>query len=134
MSSNDLVSSVGRHTIPFEILAGYVQPIKRPVDVHATKEEIEEFTREGYLVRERLFQGEELEKLRTAVDQLEERQKNVDEFGQLFSTSSTYGGLFLRRLADKDQRFMDLIHDQRLLSVARAMMGPQLMASTMATA
>jgi ectoine hydroxylase-related dioxygenase (phytanoyl-CoA dioxygenase family) len=132
MSSTDPVSTAGHHTISFEILAGYPETIKRPVDVHATKEEIEGFTREGYIVRERLFQGGELERLRAAVDQLEERQKNVDEFGQLFSTSSTYGGLFLRRLADKDQRFMDLIHDQRLLSVARAMMGPQLMASTMA--
>jgi ectoine hydroxylase-related dioxygenase (phytanoyl-CoA dioxygenase family) len=132
MSMNKPVSAAGYHTISYEILAGHPETLKRPVDVYATKEEIEGFTRDGYLIRERLFQGEELETLRAAVDELEEQQQNVNEFGQLFSTSSTYGGLFLRRLADKDQRFMDLIYDQRLLSVARAMMGPQLMASTMA--
>ena len=43
------------------------------VDVHATSEELQTFTETGYLIREGLFQGEALEKLRDALDRLEER-------------------------------------------------------------
>jgi ectoine hydroxylase-related dioxygenase (phytanoyl-CoA dioxygenase family) len=104
----------------------------REVDVFATSEEIQQFSQSGYLVREKLFQKEALERLRNALHRLEEKERNKSEFGQQFSTNSTYGGLYLRRLPDKEQEFLDLVYEPSLLSVARAMMGPQLMVSTMA--
>jgi ectoine hydroxylase-related dioxygenase (phytanoyl-CoA dioxygenase family) len=132
LSNEDSMNNAGHFSIPYEILSQQPEKVIRNVNVQATREEIQQFSKEGYLVREQLFQGEELEKLRNALGKLEQEQRSVSEFGQLFSTNSTYGGLFLRRLPDKEQEFLDLVYDQRLLSVARAMMGPQLMVSTMA--
>ena len=44
------------------------------IDVHATPEELQTLAERGYLVREGLFEGEALEKLRDALEGLEERE------------------------------------------------------------
>lgn len=57
----------------------------RVVDVHASTEQIRALEEEGYLVRERLVQGETLEQLRRAADEVEagelERRKPVEGGG-----------------------------------------------------
>lgn len=95
---------------------------RRSVHVLATPEEIQQLVRDGYLVRERLFSSEQVELLRAALDEVAERelaQKNE------VSTGRRFGGLFLRHLMDKHQAFLDLLKFQPTLSVARAVLGPQ---------
>jgi ectoine hydroxylase-related dioxygenase (phytanoyl-CoA dioxygenase family) len=95
----------------------------RAVEVHASPEEINAFARDGYLVRERLFHGEQLERGAEALDAIvavESRDPGAER-----GTSRSFGGLFLRHLMDKHQDFLDLLRYQPLLSVARAMLGPQ---------
>lgn len=92
------------------------------VEVYATREEITAFTERGYLVRERLFTPEQVERLRAALDEVAAR-----ELGEIeISRSRRFGGLFLRHLMDKHPTFLELFRFPPTLSVARAMLGPQI--------
>ena len=56
-----------RHTLHFDIVGGSGEHAARDVEVYATREEIEQLATQGYLLRERLFPQEEVERLREAV-------------------------------------------------------------------
>ena len=89
------------------------------IDVCASPEELRQFDREGYLVREGLFTGEDLKALQDALDRLEER-----ESGAFRDTGKRSWGRIPRHLMDKDPVFLDLLKFPPVLSIARAMMGP----------
>jgi len=93
----------------------------RDVTVHASREEIAHFGAQGYLVRERLFSPEQTQRLKAALDEVAERE--VGAVG--ISTGRSFGGLFLRHLMDKHPAFLELFDFPPLLSIARAMLGPQ---------
>lgn len=92
----------------------------RPVEVRATADELRAFTADGYLVRERLFAGDQLARLRAATDEVAAAEHKEGTSG-----SRRFGGLFLRHLMDKHPAFLELLAFQPLLSVARAQLGPQ---------
>lgn len=91
------------------------------VEVHATSEELQSFAVTGYLIREKLFHGESLQKLRDALDRLEDRESEKRSSAM---TSKNGWGFIPRHLMDKDEVFLDLLKFQPILSIARAMMGP----------
>ena len=91
------------------------------IDVHATPEELETFAKRGYLVREGLFQGEGLEKLRDALERLEAREWEKRDNA---IAGKRGWGFIPRHLMDKDEVFLELLKFQPTLSIARAMMGP----------
>ena len=94
----------------------------RTVDVFASPEEIKRLTRDGYLVRERLFSPEQTALLRQALDDVAAREI---EGGIGVSKERRFGGLFLRHLMDKHPAFLELFRFAPTLSVARAVLGPQ---------
>ena len=65
------------HTIQYAVLNNHNPDTETgggwEVEVHAEPEELRAFARSGYLVREGLFEGEALQRLRDALDRLEER-------------------------------------------------------------
>lgn len=91
------------------------------LDVHATPEELHTFAEIGYLVREGLFQGDSLKKLRDALDSLEEREAEKRDAAM---AGKRGWGFIPRHLMDKDETFLQLLKFQPILSIARAMMGP----------
>jgi ectoine hydroxylase-related dioxygenase (phytanoyl-CoA dioxygenase family) len=113
------------HKIVYEILNMKPDEQPREINVLATTEEINHLVDHGYLIKEGVFAGEALEQLRDALDRLEERE--IQEVG--INTSKNFGGLFLRYLMDKDQAFLNFLKFQPFLSIARALMGPQLQMS-----
>lgn len=116
------------HTLTYRLLNHDLKDPVRPVEVHATPEEIRSFAEAGYLVRERLFQGELLERLRAALDEVAAAESSPTAsmgMGEGMNTSRRFGGLFLRHLMDKHPAFLDLLKFPPLLSVARALLGPQ---------
>lgn len=119
-------SNLGEHTITYRILNHDLKYPERRVEVKATKKEVDQFSRAGYLVRERMFQGEMLEQLRTALDELVAREREVKGPGEGFSTGRRYGGLFLRHLHEKHPLFLSLMQFPPIVSVAQAMLGPQI--------
>jgi len=92
----------------------------RDVAVHATPEELAAFDREGYLLRERLFQGEALAALQDATDRLFESEVDISKR----KVSERSWGSVLRYLEYKDPIFLELIQHEHILSISRAMMGP----------
>ena len=111
------------YTLHYHINSQYLSSTERSVEVHATPQEIRQFAEQGYLIRERLFQGAELDTLRTALDELESEEMVRSDTGGIH-TMGGFGGLFIRHLMDKHVVFRDMLKFEPLLSVARAMLGP----------
>jgi len=112
---------IQKHTIAYRVLRHNLENPEKTVEVWASPDEVRFLVEEGYLVRPGLIQGEELGRLRDALDEVEadERRRGAKE-----GTSRAFGGLFLRYLEDKHTAFRDMITYQPTLSVARAVLGP----------
>lgn len=94
----------------------------RTFDVHAAPEQIAHLEQEGYLVRERLVTGDLLQTLRDAADGVEAEALKTTRPGE----AGGFGGLFVRGLIDRHPAFLEtLLKFDPLLSVARAVLGPQ---------
>ncbi len=96
----------------------------RPVTVDASPQEVEHFVHDGFLVRERLFEAH-LERLRSALDEVV-----ATEYGELgrrsaVQSSRQYGGLYVWHLMNKHPTFLELLSCQPIISVIRAVLGPQ---------
>jgi ectoine hydroxylase-related dioxygenase (phytanoyl-CoA dioxygenase family) len=115
----------GQYRISYEIMNHHMQDPVREVEVYATPEEIRQLVEEGYLVRERLFQGESLQRLRAALDEVAEAERSKLGQGEGASSSRQFGGLFLRHLLDKHPTLLEFLNFPPTLSVARAVLGPQ---------
>jgi ectoine hydroxylase-related dioxygenase (phytanoyl-CoA dioxygenase family) len=116
------IEALPRHTVRYRILNQHWRDTDRSVEVCASPEEIHRLVEEGYLLRERLIRGEALERLRSALDEVAERERR--EQGARVSGSRAFGGLFLRHLLDKHPAFLELLKFEPTLSVARAVLGP----------
>ena len=116
----DKYDSYAHHTISYRILVNNEgQDRERSFDVWASRGEIEEFAKDGYLVREALIQGEPLERLRRALDEVEEAEFETADGSRLRGKD-----WIPRHLFDKHADFHMLINFEPLLSVARAVLGP----------
>jgi hypothetical protein len=92
----------------------------RPVRVHASPEEIDMFVEQGFLLRQGMFSDEVLNRMRAAVDRLEAAERDHPQGEHIPSN-----GFYLRYLRDKDEVFRDLMLFEPPLSIARAVLGPQ---------
>ena len=111
-----------RHKISYEVLNRHeTLHTSTEFEVHATPEELQEFATSGYLVRERLFQGEALTRLQDALGSLEAAEWDRHRKNPPKDRS---WGIILRHLMDKDSVFLELLKYEPVLSVCRAMMGP----------
>ncbi len=94
----------------------------RDITVHAARHEIADLIENGYVVRERLFTGDELDSLRQAADEIEARYLESGKPGQ----GKGFGGLFVRNIVDEHPTIENLLlRSPALVSVARAVLGPQ---------
>ncbi|HEV2473243.1 MAG TPA: phytanoyl-CoA dioxygenase family protein [Chthonomonadales bacterium] len=91
----------------------------RTVEVLASRQEIEQFVREGYLVRTRLIPGHEIDRLRSALEEVAAADDQPEIGG-----GRAFGGIFLRHLMDKHPVFLELLNFAPAVSVARAVFGP----------
>lgn len=68
---------MGVHTLHYEILNVH-NPGENgqhwEIDVLATPEELQAFAEKGYLIRQKLFEGQALQRLRNALDRLEDQE------------------------------------------------------------
>jgi hypothetical protein len=104
------------HSISYRIQNGS----SRAVSVDATPSELQRLKVDGYLVRQRLVRGRLLDDLRAACDELERERL---PFARIHDPS--FGGLFIRNVIDLHPAFHQLLDFNPLLSVARALLGPQ---------
>ncbi len=97
----------------------------RTIEVYATPDELRDLQEQGFLIRERLFDAEQVARMRAALDEVAEQERQNGNAG---SVSSRFGGLFIRHLYDKHPVFLDLLNYPPLVSVARAMLGAMVQA------
>ncbi len=109
----------GRHKISYRTRDSHRGFPQREVDVFATTEEIDEFVRDGYLVRESLIPQTEIERLRVALDEAVAADKHLETQG-----GRAFGGIFIRHLMDKHPAFLEFLKFQPTFSIARALFGP----------
>jgi len=108
--------------ISYEICHNQVGSVPpRQYQVQATEAQIQELTERGFFVRERLIQGELLEKLRQASDEVEAEALQNRRPG----SGGGFSGLFVRDILDRHPYFLELLKFEPTLSVARAVLGPQ---------
>jgi hypothetical protein len=72
-------------------------------------------------VRESLLPPNEIEKLRAALDECVANEAKPERGGQ-----KSFGGIFLRHLADKHEAFLELVDFAPVTSIARALFGPMI--------
>lgn len=111
-----------RHIIPYRIRNHDLKDPSRPVEVHASREAIARLARDGYLAVPGMLSPDQVERLRAAVDEVAAAERGTTA---RLSTSSRFGGLFLRHLMDKHEAFLELLRFQPILSIVRAVLGPQ---------
>ncbi len=109
----------GRHTINYRIRDGHRGFPARVVEVLASEDEIEQFARDGYLVRENLTPEDEILRLRNALEETLIVENDLENGG-----GRAFGGTFIRHLMDKHPVFLEFIDFQPTVSVCRALMGP----------
>lgn len=115
------IDALPRHTISYKIMTNLAdEDTERSFQVYASPEEIEQFGKQGYLVRKGLFSDEQLQRYRDALDEVEAAEVTKEPIGR----SGNFGGWFPRYLFDKHEAFHDLIDFAPFVSVAQAMLGP----------
>ncbi|MEM7134254.1 MAG: phytanoyl-CoA dioxygenase family protein [Chloroflexota bacterium] len=115
------IDALPRHTISYKIMTNAAnEDTERTIDVYASPEEIEQFSTQGYLIRQGLFSEQQLQQFRDALDEIEAREVTQENIGR----SGNFGGWFPRYLFDKHEAFHELIDFDPFVSVAKAMLGP----------
>lgn len=117
---------MNQHNIQYEVLNSHNTNNNETgrlwdINVQATAAELQDFAKNGVLIRESLFHGIELQKLQEALDRLEEEESTSRDRAK---RGKEGWGFIPRHLMDKDQAFLALLKFQPLLSIAQAMMGP----------
>jgi len=104
----------------FTVLNDHPGEFQRTIEVEATEVQLKHLEVEGYLVREQLIPDDLLARLRAAADEIESRHLPTANI-----RSRAFGGLFVRNILDEHEAFHELLDFAPLISVARAMLGPQ---------
>lgn len=110
-----------RHMVHYRLLDAKQGFPKRRVTVHASPTEIQSLVKDGFLVRRRLLPSFDVKRFRSALSDvlIVERKK------QHSNVDGCFGSPYLRHLVDKHKVFVDLFRLQSTLSIARAVLGPQ---------
>ncbi len=109
-----------RHSIEYQVLDSHRGTPTRQIEVLAGEDEIQNLLRDGFLVRERIIEGEHLQRLRDALDEVMATDERIE------TGRETFSGSYARFLHDKHPAFLELHDFAPALSVARAVLGPVL--------
>ncbi|HXM58085.1 MAG TPA: phytanoyl-CoA dioxygenase family protein [Candidatus Dormibacteraeota bacterium] len=92
----------------------------RPVHVEASRQDLDRIVESGFLLTSDWFPRDLLDRMAAAIDRL-----TTDEQDHPSGEHIPGNGFYLRHLMDKDPAFLELLHFQPTLSIARALLGPQ---------
>jgi phytanoyl-CoA dioxygenase PhyH len=113
-------TSRSRHVIEYRILDTKRGLPQRRVAVHATAGEIKHLAEDGFLVLSGLLSKGQVSQFRRALAEVLQREAK----GQP-TTDGCFGSPYLRHLIDKHALFLKLFKLRSTLSIARAVLGPQ---------
>jgi hypothetical protein len=110
-----------RHLMRYRILDTKRGIPKRAFTVHASPDEIRDLVENGFLIRPKLINASGVNQLRAALSGVlnSEERKGRDP------RDGCFGSPYLRHLLDKHDAFLRLFKLQHTLSIAKAVLGPQ---------
>lgn len=109
------------HKINYKIINYNLPDPYVPVDVYATDAELASLSDSGFIHKRAMFDCKAVDQLRAAVDELVQvEMENPDR--EYYPGN----GIFIRYLIDKHPAFREFLKFEPILSVARAMLGPQI--------
>lgn len=108
-----------KHLLRYKVLDPRRDYPRYEIPVDATEEELRHLVEQGFLVREGFFTPQQLEDMRVALARIAEAEQDYGDGG-------CFGGQYLRFLMDKDPVFLNLFRFQPTLSIAQAVLGPQI--------
>ncbi len=111
---------LGSYEINYDVNNRFTGYPKHKIKVRATREEIDDFVREGFLMRRNFVPQEWLLEFGAALDEVMEEEK-----GKPGAEVYEGNGLYYRGLLDKKATFHRMIKYEPALSIARAVLGPQ---------
>lgn len=94
---------------------------KRRFLVHASSTEIGLLVKKGYIIRRQLFRVHEIEQFRRALSRVEKKEHSRGNR----QVNTCFNSAYLRHLLNKDKLFFKLFELKQTLSIARAVLGPQ---------
>lgn len=110
-----------RHVVRYRILDSKRGMPEHELTVHASPGELRQLVEKGFLIRPQLIGAAGIKQLRTALSDVliaEERRGRDPADG-------CFGSPYLRHLIDKHEAFLRLFKLKQTLSIARAVLGPQ---------
>jgi hypothetical protein len=111
-----------RYVVRYRLLDARRSYPRRNVMVHASVTEIRQLITDGFLVRHSLFSASQVRRFRRALaDVVAAGQREGEE-----PTDGCFGSPYLRHLIDKHETFVGLFRLRSTLSIARAVLGPQI--------
>jgi ectoine hydroxylase-related dioxygenase (phytanoyl-CoA dioxygenase family) len=128
MATHSTTSNDGSYELAYRLRTREFGDPHRRIEVHASPEQVERLVEDGYLVREHLLTDEHLRHLRSALDEVIAADFPESDPRSGVTNSRQFGGLFLSNLADKHVAFLDLLQYPPIVTVARAVLGPQVLA------
>lgn len=117
-----LPKSQPRHVVRYRLLDAKRGFPKRRITVHASPIEIRQLIEDGFLVRRSLFSRSHVKRFRSALSDV----LNAEREEGHSATDGCFGSPYLRHLIDKHEAFIELFRLRSTLSIARAVLGPQL--------
>lgn len=124
MTARPDVSAHDSYVLDYHVRSSDMADSHRSVNVLASPHEIECFARDGFLVRERMIERPQREQMSAALDEVVESECGRSS-ADSSRTSRRYGGLYVAQLMEKHRTFIELVRCQPLVSVVRAVLGPQ---------
>jgi Phytanoyl-CoA dioxygenase (PhyH) len=94
---------------------------RRKFTVHASQSEIQHLVEKGFLVRPGLISASGVKRLRSALSDV----LIAEESQPRYQVDGCFGSPYLRHLLDKHKAFLSLFKLKPTLSIARAVLGPQ---------
>jgi hypothetical protein len=129
MMAKDLTSDVmstSHHHRHFDEIDDSASSTSVDLDVHASESELEQFERQGFLVRPGLLSSLEIERLGTALAEVAAAYEGVMDYtAGIFDQNTVFGGWGPRWLMHRHETFLQLAFWEPVLSIVRAMLGPR---------
>lgn len=116
-----IVIPQSEHVIQYRILDPKRGNPMRTIAVQASANEIKQLVREGFLIKRRLISASDVGRLRYALSEI----LNAKESQGRDPADECFGSPYLRHLVDKHSAFFSLFRLKTTLSIAQAVLGPQ---------
>lgn len=120
MVNDDEERSLWKHSLKYRVLDPKKGLPIHEIKVYATRDEIRALVDDGFMIKKGLFSRAEIVEMREELDAIGLSERHITS-----NPNNCFGGQYIRYLMDKSPIFLRLYRLKETLSIARAVLGPQ---------